>query len=403
MLNPQSNLRTGLTYWQSRPLPHIPVAPLISDRKTEVIVIGAGITGAMAAEELTAAGLRVTIVDRRGPLQGATAATTALLQYEIDLPLTELQKTIGHADAARAWRRSKLGLESLAAKVQALGIRCAYKRVSSLYLAGPLLDATGLAHECQARNAIGLHTAYLTRKALQERYGITRSAALLSFDTLSVDPLKLAAGFLRRALANGAQLFAPVTVEDVECGPEKVAVRTGDGPVLTARYVVYAMGYEMPKAVRPKRHTVHSTYAMATKPQPQNLWPDQCHIWEAAAPYLYARTTPDGRVLCGGEDEEFQDEAKRDALLAHKTACLEKKLHRLFPQLDCHAAFAWCGSFGASPTGLPTIGAIPDRPGCFAIMAFGGNGITYSRIAAEVIASQITGRNDLDADLFAFT
>ena len=71
-----------------------------------VIVIGAGMTGAMAAEELSAAGLRVTLVDRRGPLQGATSATTALLQYEIDTPLTVLQHTIGHADAARAWRRS---------------------------------------------------------------------------------------------------------------------------------------------------------------------------------------------------------------------------------------------------------------------------------------------------------
>ena len=95
----------------------------------------------------------------------------------------------------RAWRRSRLGLESLAAKVQALGIRCAATRVSSLYLAGPLLDAAGLAQECQARNAIGLPTAYLTRQALQARYGIRRGAALLSFDTLSADPLKLAAGF----------------------------------------------------------------------------------------------------------------------------------------------------------------------------------------------------------------
>jgi glycine/D-amino acid oxidase-like deaminating enzyme len=402
MLTHKSNLQTGRTYWQSRPVPRIPVAPLRADQHTEVLVIGAGMTGAMAAEALTAAGLRVTIIDRRGPLQGATAATTALLQYEIDMPLTMLQKTLGHVDAARAWRRSELGLESLTAKVQSLGIRCAYKRVSSLYLAGPMLDAAGLAHECQARNAIGLHTAYLTCQALQERYGIRRGAALRSFDTLSVDPLKLAAGFLRHALINGAQLFAPVTAEDVELGPEQVAVRTGAGPVLTARSVVCATGYEMPTAVRTTRHTVHSTYAIATKPQPKKLWPDHCHIWEAAVPYLYARTTPDGRVICGGEDEAFQDEETRDALLAHKTARLEQKLRRLFPQLDCHAAFAWCGSFGATPTGLPTIGAIPGMPGCFTILAFGGNGITYSRIAAEVITAQLTGRPDVDADLFAF-
>ena len=99
-------------------------------------------------------------------------------------------------------------------------------------------------------------------------------------------------------------------------------MRTGEGPVLTARYVVYATGYEMPTAVRPAGHTVHSTYAMATQPQPAKLWPEHCHIWEAATPYLYARTTPDGRVICGGEDEPFQDEEQRDALLAPKTARL---------------------------------------------------------------------------------
>jgi glycine/D-amino acid oxidase-like deaminating enzyme len=118
-------------------------------------------------------------------------------------------------------------------------------------------------------------------------------------------------------------------VEDVECDPTQVAVRTSAGPILTARYVVYAMGYETPQAVRPPGHTVHATYAMATQPQSQKLWPDKCHIWEAATPYLDTRTTPDGRVLCGGEDEAFHDEATRDALLTSKTARLEHKLRRL--------------------------------------------------------------------------
>ena len=73
-------------------------------------------------------------------------------------------------------------------------------------------------------------------------------------------------------------------------------MRTGAGPVLTVRYIVYATGYETPHTVRPTGHTVHSTYAMATQPQLAKLWPDKCHIWEAATPYLYAWTTPDGRV-----------------------------------------------------------------------------------------------------------
>lgn len=58
-----------------------------------------------------------------------------------------------------------------------------------------------------------------------------------------------------------------------------------------------------------------STYALATRPQPRKLWPRQAFVWEASDPYLYMRTTDDGRVICGGEDEEFKDEARRDALI----------------------------------------------------------------------------------------
>ena len=41
-------------------------------------------------------------------------------------------------------------------------------------------------------------------------------------------------------------------------------------------------------------------------------------------------------------------------------------------------------------------------PNCYGVLAFGGNGITFSRIAAEVIRATLTGQTDPEADLFAF-
>ena len=35
-------------------------------------------------------------------------------------------------------------------------------------------------------------------------------------------------------------------------------------------------------------------------------------------------------------------------------------------------------------------------------MGYGGNGITFSRIAAELVRSELTGVRDADAALFAF-
>jgi glycine/D-amino acid oxidase-like deaminating enzyme len=118
---------------------------------------------------------------------------------------------------------------------------------------------------------------------------------------------------------------------------------------------------------------------------------------------LYLRTTPDGRIVCGGEDEEFSDEASRDALLPAKLRTLQRKLRALWPACDPSADFAWCGSFGASRTGTPSIGRVPRMPNCYAVMGYGGNGITFSARAAQLLRTALTGGRDPDEDLFSFT
>src|SRR6202034_1798701 len=112
--------------------------------------------------------------------------------------------------------------------------------------------------------------------------------------------------------------------------------------------------------------------------------------------------TTDGRVICGGEDEDFADTEKRDALTPQKTKRLENKLHRLFPNIDSRAVIAWTGSFGGSPNGMPTIGAIPGYPRCYAVMGYGGNGITFSMLATKLITAAVLRKELPETALFAF-
>ena len=86
-----------------------------------------------------------------------------------------------------------------------------------------------------------------------------------------------------------------------------------------------------------------------------------------------------GRVICGGEDEEFADESRRDEMLLKKSNRISEKLKVLFPQLDTRPEFAWAGSFGTTATGLPYIGALARHPRIFAVQGYGGNGITFSQ------------------------
>lgn len=403
MLTHEIDLRTGTPVWMLRPGANIPTEKPKRDRTADVVIIGAGVTGAMAAEELASAGMRVILLERRGPLIGSTAASTALLQYDIDKPLTLLGEQIGKERATRAWRRSKLALESLAAKIQALDIRCGMKRMDSLYLAGDVLGSTALHEEWRTRNHAGFHNQWLPHAELKERYGIDRAAAIRSFDNLTVSPIKLAAGFLRRAIEAGAVILCPATAAAVTQEKDGVSVHTSEGPTIRAKALIYASGYEVPDCLKSRQGDIASTYAIATRPQPKKLWPTQCVIWESSDPYLYVRATRDGRVICGGEDEEFADPKKRDALLKSKQATLEKKLAKLFPQLDARAEYTWTAAFGSSRTGLPSIGPVPGKPHTYAILAYGGNGITFSRLGAELMRAELVdGKKDMDGDLFAF-
>lgn len=401
MITIRRDLRTGRTVWQGKRAPPVPHAPLDGDIETDVLVVGAGISGAMLADALSEAGHRVTIIDRRGPVRGSTVASTALLQYEIDQPLTKLSRQIGEAKAIRAWRRSRLALDGLGARIRDLSLGRIDRR-DSLYLAGDVLDGEALAKEGEARRHAGLETRFLSRTALKQRFGIDREAALLGYDNIAADPRRLAAGFLCAAIARGARLHAPEELTGLEARARSVRAQTASERTIRCRHLVFATGYEIPLGLAPKGHSAISTWAIATVPQPRKLWPEQCFIWEASEPYLYLRTTADGRVICGGEDEDFVDEDARNALIATKTATLRRKLGKLLPQLDTEVDFAWTGTFGASTTGLPTIGALPDHPNCWAVMGFGGNGITYSRIGAEIIRSALAGKPDPDADLYAF-
>jgi len=396
------DLRTGQSIWSARRRPAIAAQPLTHDIACDAVVVGAGVSGALIAEALSDAGLKVVIVDRRGPAEGSTAASTAMLQYELDTPLTLMAERIGREKAERIWRRSRLSVDALRERTERLGLAVDGATRGSIYLDGNVLDADGLAREADARRRAGFEVELLKPAAVQERYGIKGRHALIGFGNYSADPRRLTAGYLNVALARGARLYSPVDICDIAPTGEGVTLVSARGPSIRARHVVMATGYEMMKGIPRKGNKIISSWSIATRPQPRAIWPTGAMIWEAADPYLYIRTTPRGEIICGGEDEEIGDAALRDAKLPDKAATLSRKLAALLPGVDAAPAYSWAGSFGDSPVGTPTIGRIPGMPNCYAAMGYGGNGITFSMMAAQMLRGLICGYGDPGADLVSF-
>jgi glycine/D-amino acid oxidase-like deaminating enzyme len=235
------DLRTGRTLWESLPAPRVRHRRLVRNLDADVLIIGAGITGAMVADCLAEAGFKIVIVDKRGPAKGASTASTALIQHEIDTPLIHMSRKIGKANAIRAWRRSRLAVDAIAARLGELGISDVNRR-DSLYLAGNLLDKDELKREHIARRAAGLASRYLDRKSLRGRYGIIRSAALQSYDDLVVNPRQVTLALLKAACARKTTISSPAEIVNIEASGRTVIATAKNGRSIRCLHLVFATG-----------------------------------------------------------------------------------------------------------------------------------------------------------------
>jgi len=84
------------------------------------------------------------------------------------------------------------------------------------------------------------------------------------------------------------------------------------------------------------------------------------------------------------------------------TARIAAKLEQVCGLRIGTPAYTWAAPFGNTTDGLPIIDAVPGMKRVYSVMGFGGNGITYAMIAAQIIAANIAGKPDADADLFVF-
>jgi glycine/D-amino acid oxidase-like deaminating enzyme len=377
--------------------------PMARDLRCDVAVIGAGITGALVCDALTAEGLSVVVIDRRHPAHGSTSASTALLQYELDAPLGELIDKLGKERAVDAYRACRDGVRAIARTARTLNEDVGFRRRPSLYYASDNGDVEVLRKECASRHDAGLPCEVLDEKAIRKIVDFRAPLALWSNTGGEVDPWRLTRALLEGCAKREFAMYDRTEATRIVRGKRSVEVTTNRGTIF-ARNVVIAAGYEAERFLPEKVAILHSTFALVTEPVKAFAgWGQRCLLWESARPYLYARTTSDNRIMVGGEDVPFRDPDHRDALVPSKCETLLQKVRRLFPRIEMEPAYAWAGTFGETEDGLPYIGSHPaGDPHVQYALGYGANGMPFSAIAAEIVAAAILGKPHKYGNTFSF-
>jgi len=371
--------------------------------KTEVAILGGGISGALVAYYLINAGIKCVVVDARSIGLGSTCASTSLLQYEIDTPLSQLKNLVGLDNAVRSYQLCKEAIEKTNSISKKINYK-EFKAVKSLYYAANKKDSAFLKEEFEIRKQHGFQVKFLTQTQLKKQFNITAPCAILSQCAATINAYSFTHALHQHSIKKGLQIFDRTPIKNIKHSKNSVTLTTENGNTIHAKKLIYATGYEAVNFIKKDIVKLNSTYATISEQanKKTKFWKDEVVIWNTADPYLYMRTTADHRILVGGRDEEFFNPVKRDKLIDKKKNQLTKDFNALFPSIEFKPEFSWTGTFGATKDGLPFIGKYAPLPNSYFALGFGGNGITFSLIAAQIITDLITGKKNCDAAIFSF-
>jgi glycine/D-amino acid oxidase-like deaminating enzyme len=173
------DLRSGLPFQLVKSGLLYDYPKLMHDVKTDVVIIGGGISGALTAFYLAEAGIGCVVVDSRSIGLGSSCASTSLLQYEIDTPLHELIELVGNDHAVRSYKLCAESIVQLGDIAGKIGLDdFAFK--NSLYYASSEKDVDKLYREFLAREKAGFNVTYLHQDEIRREFGFDAPSAILS-------------------------------------------------------------------------------------------------------------------------------------------------------------------------------------------------------------------------------
>lgn len=397
------NLITGYPYWLINNGLQESYPKLDKSLETDIVIIGGGISGALTAYYLTNAGLNCVVIDSRTIGLGSTCASTALLQYELDTPLSQLSKQIGFKSAARAYQLCSDSIDTIQRICKKLNFDLFEKQKSLLFAANKVHKEL-IETEFSFRQKAGFDVELLSEMDIQEQFGFKAPNGILSAQGGSIDAYMFVYALLKASTEKGLSVYDRTTISNIEYFKTGVKLKTDKGHQITARKIVNASGYEITEFIDKKIVELHSSYALASEhiQTPIPAWKGKTLLSNTADPYLYMRLSHDNRIILGGRDEPFYNPTKRDKLINAKAVLLVKDFSKIFPKIELIPEFIWTGTFGTTEDSLPYIGTYNKTPHTYYALGFGGNGITFSVIAAEIIRDMILGKSNKDASLFAF-
>jgi len=361
-----------------------------------VLVIGAGVTGVMAAYLLKKAGSTVALIERERVASIDTGHTTAHLTYVTDVDLRQLVRDFGRDHAQATWDAGAAAIDQIEGIVEAEGIRCEFARVPA-YLHARIggssrNEASALKEEADLAAKLGFDAVYL------DSIPYFNLPAARFANQAKFYPRKYLKSLVAKIPGSGSHVFEKSAAGEFDAKKRRTRVNRNwisfDRVVITTNNPLVGLATIAGATLLQSKLFLYTSYALGAR-IPSCTVPEAL-FWDTRDPYDYLRIDRHhgfDYVVFGGEDHKTGQ--KRNTKRPY--ARLFARLKRMIPQ--ARVDHRWSGQIISTPDGLPYIGENAERQ--FVATGYCGNGITFGTLAAMMACDWVRGRKNPWSDLFA--
>jgi glycine/D-amino acid oxidase-like deaminating enzyme/Rieske Fe-S protein len=362
--------------WQDAVAPFKAVATSGENKSFDVVIAGGGITGLTTALLLQEAGKNCLVLEAQNLCFGTTGGTTAHLNTLLDTPYATIEKKFSKEDAGLIAEAAAKALDLIRININKYSIDCDFAEAEAYLFAQNDEQEKELQEIFEASARAGLTVKYTD----QMPFPLPFSKTMKAVNQAKFNPVKYVYGLAKAFEKAGGVIQQNCRVTDVKTD-HKLEIITNNGKY-QACDIIYATHIPPGINLLHLRCLPYRSYAMAVTLEDKN-YPEGL-AYDMLDPYHYYRcqfVNGQTYLIAGGKDHKTGAEENTDYIFTK----LEATIRENFKVKEI--AYKWSSQYFEPADGLPYIGHLPGHPQhIFVATGYGGNGMTYSHVAARLLS-----------------
>ena len=378
-------------FWQAS----MPALPDRSGRElpeaTDVVVIGGGYAGIMAARELARRGVAVSLLEAHTLGWGASTRNGGIVHAGYKWSARQLIKHYGEETGKALYQETLDSYRLVRSLIDDEAIDCGFREVGHLELAYAPAHVPELEHARESLASVGVSSTVVPRERIREEIGSDAYFGALAVEGSGLfHPGRYFAGLAAAADRDGADLHEGVRARSIKRRDDgSFLVQTSRGSIRVRDVFVATNGYTDGVVPSLRRRIIPiGSYIIASEPLPADLAhelsPRGRAFFDTKNFLYYWHVSADRRMVFGGR-ASFMPTS-----IDHTAGILWRGLLEVHPQLaDFRIEYAWGGNVGFTFDRMPHVGRTKD--GVTYAMGCCGSGVALMTNLGKKVGAWLAG------------